>query len=226
MNSRDVGVAGLALEQPGGLAEHDAPGRRGSGPARAPCAGDADVGVDRGARRAGAALGPLRRDEERVVGLVPRAPPAQLDAVALGLVEQRGDEPLVGARGPQAWAAASGPRCRRARSRWAGCASCSGVPLRTTTTWKRSRPAAFWAAASAASWPRTPAKPAHGGIAAHAAAVGLGEVERGAVRGGDARPVDARAGSRSGGARSSRRASARTRAAPRRPAGRSSGSAR
>ena len=62
-----------------------------------PAHGAGELGVDGGRqrlRRAPALLA-LRADEERPVGLVPRAPPVDGDALALGQVLQRADQLLV-----------------------------------------------------------------------------------------------------------------------------------
>src|SRR4029079_12072338 len=56
-----------------------------------------ELGVDRGRQRLRRALAllALRADEERAVGLVPRAPPVDVDALGLGQVLQRADQLLV-----------------------------------------------------------------------------------------------------------------------------------
>ena len=56
-----------------------------------------ELGVDGGRQRLRGALAllALRADEERAVGLVPRAPPVDVDALALGQVLQRADQLLV-----------------------------------------------------------------------------------------------------------------------------------
>ena len=151
-----------------------------------------ELGVDGGRQRLRRALAllALRADEERAVGLVPRAPPVDVDALALGQVLQRADQLLVASQ-------ALGVDRARARGDAVALAAVRGrggpVGHAVDDDHRREAVARLLLGADRAQRVADAVVRAAGLHAAHAAVGGLGPVDRAVALGLQRGPVDGEA---------------------------------